>query len=425
VQPAKRFAQNWQRNTLMKPSTWLAVLVAGATFMRAGVQGASDPGKPADERIRIIDPPEKDFYSKVLDYHGIPIKAHQVVSDEAMFEAWRRIDMLLTNLPMALSNLVAAGSEFHIIGANQVTTDLPEWRADKHVPLDEYNGLTRDRRTRGMGGLVASCGEENLLKLPTDRYRGRDICIHEFTHGTFDSGIPQTLRQKFLDQLKRSLDKGLWVNSYAASGRGGEFLSELTMWYWGTHGDLSMQGPKPENGREGLKKYDPEVFALVDDFYSGRIEIGKVEPRFRRPAAGFTGRTPRDSLVARAVVAHLSSYQTGETRIGQFFADAGMNGPGDGGTNGWHVTRLENTTSEPAAATPADPDASIKFRVFFRDPRNRQTGPAGGGSQNPPGTNAMSFQAARTGGRGGAGREPSLADLQFKAGVLSAFVWNN
>jgi len=50
------------------------------------------------------------------------------------------------------------------------------------------------------------------------------------------------------------------------------------MWYFGTHGDLNMTGAKPENGPEGLKKYDPETFALLDDFYNGRIPIKKLDP---------------------------------------------------------------------------------------------------------------------------------------------------
>src|SRR5438445_13863931 len=37
--------------------------------------------------------------------------------------------------------------------------------------------------------------------------------------------------------------------------------------------DLHMSGPKPENGAEGLRKYDPDAFALLDDFYSGRMKI--------------------------------------------------------------------------------------------------------------------------------------------------------
>ena len=71
------------------------------------------------------------------------------------------------------------------------------------------------------------------------------------------------------------------MKSYAGSNVD-EFFAELTMWYFGTHGDTRMTGPKPENGREGLKEYDPEAYALMDDFYSGRIAIGKAERRRRR-----------------------------------------------------------------------------------------------------------------------------------------------
>ena len=35
-----------------------------------------------------------------------------------------------------------------------------------------------------MGGLLTSCGEYNLLRLQVDRYRGRDICVHD-SHITF------------------------------------------------------------------------------------------------------------------------------------------------------------------------------------------------------------------------------------------------
>jgi hypothetical protein len=63
-----------------------------------------------------------------------------------------------------------------------VTTDLPECN-DKHVPLDEYNGLTRDQRAQGMGGRITSCGKEPPPAAEEqDRYFGRDICLHEFAH---------------------------------------------------------------------------------------------------------------------------------------------------------------------------------------------------------------------------------------------------
>jgi alpha-glucosidase len=141
-----------------------------------------------------------------------------------------------------------------------------------------------------MGGLLTSCGEENLLKLEKDHYNGRDICVHEFSHSIRNYGIPRDVRARFDEQYKNSLAKGLWEKSYAGSNPD-EFFAELTMWYFGTHGDLHMTGPKPENGPEGLKKYDPEAYALLDDFYSGRIKIPKVEPRrrFRREENGTIG----------------------------------------------------------------------------------------------------------------------------------------
>ena len=239
---------------------------------------ASEP--QAKPKITVLAAPEQGFFSKRLDFHGIPIKAAEVVVDEALLAAWDRLSMLLSNQPTVLSNLVAAGAELHIIGRDQVTTDLPEWRHDKGVPRPEYKGQTRDERTRGMGGLLTSCGEENLLKLDKDRYRGRDICVHEFAHNIRNHGIPRSIRARFDEQYHRSLKNGLWQKSYAGSNPD-EFFAELTMWYFGTHGDLHMTGPKPENGPAGLKQYDPEAFALLDDFFSGRMKILAVERRDR------------------------------------------------------------------------------------------------------------------------------------------------
>jgi hypothetical protein len=124
-----------------------------------------------------------------------------------------------------------------------------------------------------MGGRLTSCGEENLLRLKQDRYYGRDICLHEFSHSIRNYGISRDVRRQFDEQLRRSLDKDLWQKSYAGSNPD-EFFAELTMWYFGTHGDLHMTGPKPGNGPEGLKQYDPDAFSLFDDFYNGRINIG-------------------------------------------------------------------------------------------------------------------------------------------------------
>src|ERR1051325_7268067 len=94
-----------------RDETWLcaAVLIlafiVGENFWPAFAESPIASGtKP---KIAIIDPPEKEFLSKRLEFHGIPIKAHKVVVDDALFAAFDRLSLLLSNQPMALSNLTA------------------------------------------------------------------------------------------------------------------------------------------------------------------------------------------------------------------------------------------------------------------------------------------------------------------------------
>jgi hypothetical protein len=185
----------------------LALLLVLSSLSPLIAAGQTTFPKPPIERL---DPPEKQFFSKMVSFCGIPIKAHEVVVDEALYAAFDRLAMELKNQPMVISNLVAAGVELHIIGRNQVTTDLPEWQHDKGKPIYEptYNGMTRDERTRGMGGRFTSCGEENLLRLEKDRYHGRDICLHEFAHAIRNFGLTKEVRTRFDDQYKASLAKG-------------------------------------------------------------------------------------------------------------------------------------------------------------------------------------------------------------------------
>ena len=70
----------------------------------------------------------------------------------------------------------------------------------------------------------------------------------------------------------------MWKGAYAATNVS-EYFAELTMWYFGTHGDLHMTGQKPANGPQGLKAYDPEAYALLEDLYSGRIPIERVKAK--------------------------------------------------------------------------------------------------------------------------------------------------
>ncbi|MCX5647995.1 MAG: hypothetical protein NTX40_02690 [Planctomycetota bacterium] len=71
-----------QRTLLLLGSVLLAT-VAAALGAEAPTAPAAAPAPPAAPGIIRLDPPELGFFSKQLDYHGIPIKAHEVVADEA------------------------------------------------------------------------------------------------------------------------------------------------------------------------------------------------------------------------------------------------------------------------------------------------------------------------------------------------------
>jgi hypothetical protein len=223
------------------------------------------------QTIEKIDPPESGFYGKKIDLGGIPIKAHDIVSDDAMREAAKRISRMLAKLPQAWSNLAILGAEEHIIGKDQMMVDLPdyaEWKGKKFE-----GSLTLDQRARGLGGLVSSCGEDNLLKLANDHYRDhRDICSHEFAHTLMDYALGKEIRDRIHEQWRKSTEKGLWKTMYAATNDS-EFFAELSMWYFDSRGDYGNLKPPPRVGRDWLAEYDPEAFKLIDEIYSGKFLV--------------------------------------------------------------------------------------------------------------------------------------------------------
>lgn len=274
--------------------------MVGAALL-ASLGGA--PSSRAEAPIRTMDPPEHGFFSRVLICDGIPIKAHMDVGDAAMREAARRIGRLLKDIPIVRDNLVAQGAEHHIIGKDQATSDLPEWRHMKGK-MHWDNSALFDDRVRGMGGLISSSGEDNLLKLPTDQYRDhRDICSHEFSHAILGDGVSPDVLDRFEARFQEAKAAGLWP-SYAGTNVH-EYFAEMTMWYVGSRGDYGSIRPTPEPGPEWLKRYDPEGYALMDDFYRGRIKVKPLALKTLRPSAkpivpgapGTHGRRPTSILL--------------------------------------------------------------------------------------------------------------------------------
>lgn len=216
--------------------------------------------------------PYLNFYTKFLDCDGIYIRSADVVDDKALLVAAAKMKNMLKYIPEAQKNLVANGAELHVIGKNQQTSDLPEFQYMKGVKyVDNGDTTDIDKRTRGLGGIWTSCGEENLLNLPGDRYAGgSDICIHEFAHNIMDYGLDTTLQRKIINAYKHALAKGLWKDAYAAQNQH-EYWAELSMWYFGEHGEFLKKTMLPVPGAEGLRNYDIEGYMLLDSIYTGKL----------------------------------------------------------------------------------------------------------------------------------------------------------
>jgi len=210
---------------------------------------------------QVTEPPERlklaPFYKKYVDSFGLPIVSSQEVPDAALLRANTLINQMLADRPDIRKALIEAGVRFVVMGAKEMTTDIPEYSNMK--PKKFW-----DERARGLGGRVVSCGEENLLCYPVDRYDDESILIHEFAHCIHHSGIGR-IDKDFDKNLKaiyeKALAKGLWKNTYAGSNVG-EYWAEGVQSYY----DANRQNNYNHNHvdtREELEAYDPDLARLI------------------------------------------------------------------------------------------------------------------------------------------------------------------
>jgi hypothetical protein len=202
------------------------------------------------------------FYQKYANYKGLPILSSAKVSDAALLEARYLIGKMLAGRDDILKALIQARGRFVVMAPTEMTTDVPEQRNMK--PKAYW-----DKRARGLGGRITSCGEENLLNLKGDRYRTENILIHEFAHAIHEVGL-RVVDPKFDGRLraayKHAMDSGLWKNTYSATNHK-EYWAEGVQAYFdcaappfkGVHNDI--------NTRAKLEKYDPDLFRLIDEVF--------------------------------------------------------------------------------------------------------------------------------------------------------------
>lgn len=103
---------------------------------------------------------------------------------------------------------------FVIIGRDEDTADVPEYgfREWSQREKDDIN-----RRARGLGGIAASCGEENMLCQDQHRYHNESICVHEFSHSIAEGGlflVDSTFQGRLKEAYRNAKESGKLQGTY-------------------------------------------------------------------------------------------------------------------------------------------------------------------------------------------------------------------
>ena len=204
------------------------------------------------------------FYQQWIDVKGFPVVASAHVNPYALKEAAYLIHKMMAHRPDILRASKQHRSRFAIIGYNERTTQIPEYRT---LQPDFYV----DKRSRGLGGFgISSASEENLLHYPEEPYSGGfSMLMHEFAHHVeaihhkVDPGFDARLRMAY----EAAMARGLWANTYAAVNQAEYWAEASEAWlYPKTASSFDRFG----DTRADLKAYDPALAVLLTEVYGDR-----------------------------------------------------------------------------------------------------------------------------------------------------------
>lgn len=229
------------------------------------------------------------FYQKYSDAFGIPIVSSSKVPDEALLTARDIVNYMLLKRYDIRQELINRKARVCIMAHTEFETDLPERRDWKKpakddirlTPTERQNydkpggiaGMT-DRgywnmRARGMGGVITSCAEENILGYPGTRYYGENILVHEFSHnimGALETADP-ALYAEILKAYDAARTKGLYKDQYAINTVAEYWAEGSQWWFWSNYefydGNTRVQSPGD------LKSYDPTLYSILSRVYPG------------------------------------------------------------------------------------------------------------------------------------------------------------
>ena len=249
------------------------------------------------------------FYTQRLTADGIPILASARVPPNALQVARDLVIQMLARRSDLARALVARGQRVAIMAEGEATTDLPEQRAwtrparsDPRLTYcerrhyDERIGRLSDRdywntRARGMAGVFTSGAAEDLLGLPTSRYRGETIFVHEFAHDILDAAraVDPALAARVDRAYSQAIAAGRWKGEYASTNVD-EYWAVGTQFWFNSNKVATFDGRVVLSDAD-LARYDPSLAAVLREVYGDTHHL-TADPNYLSPARVPSGPLP-------------------------------------------------------------------------------------------------------------------------------------
>ena len=246
-----------------------------------------------------VPPPDtvgaEPFYAKYVDARGVPILSSSRVSNEALLAARDMARDMLSYRPELAEWLAANDYRVTIIAQDEALLDLPD-KAHWTKPARDDPRLTRcelkhydtrigaksdrqywDERARGIGGERTVGSEEDVLGLPSSRYYGETIFVHEMAHNVLFAieAVDPELYREIEAAYADALAKGLWLNEYATTTIQ-EYWAEGTQVWFNSNRLVVVDGRRILNHPD-LEAYDPRLYAALARAYGSRHRL-KSDP---------------------------------------------------------------------------------------------------------------------------------------------------
>jgi len=253
-------------------------VIAGAVVVLAGAATGCDAGKtkligadyPTCQMAPVIPPASlgvSSFYGKYLDGSGIPVLASPNVADQAVVSACLIVTHMLVKREDVREAMINQGMSVAVIGVNEVTTQIPEYRnLNAMFPNQNWD------RLRGVGATimipVSSVGEENLLCLQSDTFAGEQLLVQTFATAVLlgVEDADSTFESRLNAAFQAATSTGLWQNTYAAVNEIEYYAEGVQSWFDANHYVAQPDGNNgPISTRGELKAYDPSLAALISE----------------------------------------------------------------------------------------------------------------------------------------------------------------